>query len=183
MGIDESCPVTTADLLVEAFARIHQVVHTTVKGLTQEELGFRIDREANSICWLVWHLTRVQDDHLAGAANIEQVWTSQSWVERFGLPFASLVTGYQHTADEVAAVQVAGDLLIGYHDAVYARSVSYVAGLTDQDFARIVDEYRDPPMSLGVRLISVLSDNFLHAGQAAFLHGVVQRLKAERRCA
>jgi hypothetical protein len=79
---------------------------------TPEQLALRVDPEANSIPWLVWHLTRIQDDHLADAAQADQVWTSQGWVERFGLPFDPLATGYGYRADQVAAMQVdSGELL------------------------------------------------------------------------
>jgi hypothetical protein len=78
--------MTSAELLVDAVGRIREVVHRVVDGLSPEQLAFRVDPEANSIAWLVWHLTRIQDDHLADAFEAEQVWTSQGWVERFGLP-------------------------------------------------------------------------------------------------
>ena len=79
--------MTSADLLVDAFSRIRETVHAAVTGLTPEQLAFRVDGDANSIAWLVWHLTRIQDDHIAGVTQTEQVWTSGDWVERFGLPF------------------------------------------------------------------------------------------------
>jgi Protein of unknown function (DUF664) len=168
--------MTSADLLVDAFGRIRQVVHRVVDGLTAEQLAFRVDPEANSIAWLVWHLTRIQDDHVADAAQAEQVWTSQGWVERFGLPFDPLATGYGHRADEVAAVRVeAGELLVGYHDAVHQRTIRYVERLRDADLVRIVDRSWDPPVSLGVRLVSVMADDLQHAGQAAYVRGVMQR--------
>ncbi len=168
--------MTGAELLVDAFGRIRAVVHQVVEGLTPEQLTFRIDRQANSIAWLVWHLTRIQDDHLADAAQAEQVWISRGWVERFGLPFHPRATGYGHSAEEVAAVRVAsGDLLVGYHDAVHEQTTRYVARLTDAELARIVDRSWDPPVTLGVRLVSVLADDLQHAGQAALVRGVVER--------
>jgi Protein of unknown function (DUF664) len=124
----------------------------------------------------MWHLTSIQDDHLADAAQAEQVWTSQGWVERFGFPFDPLPTGYGHQADEVAAVQVdSGELLVGYHDAVHQQTTRYVSQLKDADLGRIVDRSWDPPVSLGMRLVSVLADDLQHAGQAAFARGVLQR--------
>lgn len=168
--------MTSADLLVDAFGRIRQIVHRVVDGLTAEQLAFRVDSRANSIAWLVWHLTRVQDDHVADAVRAEQVWTSRGWVERFGLPFHPAATGYGHRPGEVAAVQVeSGDLLLGYHDAVYEQTIRYVERLTDADLSRIVDESWDPPVSLGVRLVSVIADDLQHAGQAAFVRGVAER--------
>jgi hypothetical protein len=168
--------MTSAELLVDAFGRIRGVVHRVVDGLTPEQLAFRVDAEANSIAWLVWHLTRIQDDHLADAAQAEQVWTSQGWLERFGLPFDPLATGYGHRPDDVAAVQVDSDeFLVGYHDAVHQQTTRYVSQLKDADLGRIVDRSWDPPVSLGVRLVSVIADDLQHAGQAAFIRGIVQR--------
>jgi hypothetical protein len=168
--------MTSAELLVDAFGRIRGVVHQVVDGLTPEQLAFRVDPKANSIAWLVWHLTRIQDDHLADAARSEQAWTSQGWVKRFGLPFDPLDTGYGHRADEVAAVQVdSGELLVGYYDAVHQQTTRYVGRLGDADLGRTVDRSWDPPVSLGVRLVSVIADDLQHAGQAAFVRGILQR--------
>ncbi len=168
--------MTSAELLVDAFGRIRDVVHQVVDGLTPEQLAFRVDRRANSIAWLVWHLTRIQDDHVADAAHLEQVWTSRGWAQRFGLPFDPLATGYGHTPAEVAAVQVtSGELLVGYYDEVYEQTIGYVEGLTDAELDRIVDKTWDPPVSLGARLVSVLADDLQHAGQAAFVRGLMER--------
>jgi uncharacterized damage-inducible protein DinB len=170
--------MTSADLLVDAFGRIREVVHDAVQGLSADELAFRVDPEANSIAWLVWHLTRVQDDHVADAAGFEQVWTSQGWVDRFGLPFHRLDTGYGHSADDVAAVRVSSrKVLTAYHDAVHEQTEQYVQDLTDDDLTRIVDDAWDPPVSLGVRLVSVVGDDMQHAGQAAFIRGITRRAR------
>jgi hypothetical protein len=164
--------MTSAELLVDAFGRIREVVHRVVDGLTPDQLAFRVVPGTNSIAWLVWHLTRIQDDHLADAAQVEQVWTAQGWVERFGLPFDPRDTGYGHRADEVAAVQVgSGELLVGYYDAVHQQTTRYVGRLSDAELARIVDRSWDPPVSLSVRLVSVIADDLQHAGQAAFVRG------------
>jgi hypothetical protein len=76
----------------------------------------------------------------------------------------------------VVAVRVeAGELLVGYHDAVHQQTTRYVERLSDADLGRIVDRSWDPPVSLGVRLVSVIADDLQHAGQAAFVRGVVER--------
>jgi hypothetical protein len=165
-----------SDLLVEAFGRIREVVHQAVAGLTPDQLAYRVDRQTNSIAWLVWHLTRVQDDHIADVVGTEQVWTAAGWDRRFALPLASAATGYGHTAAEVDAVRVdTPTLLVGYYDAVHERTIGYVAGLADSDFDRVVDERWHPPVTLGVRLVSIISDDLQHAGQAALIRGIIQR--------
>jgi hypothetical protein len=168
--------MASAEVLVEAFGRVRDVVHDAVSGLTPEQLAFRVDENANSIAWLVWHLTRIQDDHIADVAETEQVWTSEGLIERFGLPFDPRATGYGHSSDDVAAVRVdSPDLLIDYYDAVHDQTIRFVQSLTDSDLARIVDEAWDPPVTLGVRLVSVIEDDLQHGGQAAFVRGIVLR--------
>jgi uncharacterized damage-inducible protein DinB len=168
--------VSSTELLVDAFDRVREVVHQAVDGLTEDELSYRPDQDANSIAWLVWHLTRVQDDHVADAAGLDQVWTSKDWADRFGLPFDASATGYGHGPRDVAALdKVSAELLTAYHDAVVEQTIRYVKGLSDQDLSQIVDERWDPPVTLSVRLVSVLSDDLQHAGQAAYLRGVAQR--------
>lgn len=164
------------EVLADAFGRVRGTVHGAVGDLTTDQLAFRVDPAANSIAWLVWHLTRVQDDHVAEVADVEQVWTAQGWVERFDLPLEPMSTGYGHSRAEVAAVRVgSGELLTGYHDAVHQQTLRYLRGLTDGELERVVDERWDPPVTLGVRLVSVVDDDIQHAGQAAFLHGITRR--------
>ncbi len=175
--------MTIADLLADAFGRVREVVHEAVEGLTPGQLAWRPEGEANSIAWLVWHLARIQDDHVADAAGTTQVWTSAAdgssgptWADRFRLPFATSATGYGHGAEAVAAVQVRPPtLLTEYHDAVHTETIKYVRGLSDADLDRIVDDAWDPPVSLGVRLVSVISDDLQHAGQAVYLRGLIER--------
>ena len=168
--------MNVADLLVDGFGRVRGTVHAAVEGLTAGQLRARLDDEANSIAWLVWHLTRVQDDHVADVAGVEQVWTGQDWLSRFGLPFPAGDTGYGHRPADVEAVRVDDPgLLTGYYDAVHEQTVRFVENLDDQALDRIVDEAWDPPVSLGVRLISVLDDDIQHAGQAMFVRGVLDR--------
>lgn len=168
--------MTGADVLVDGFQRVRDEVHPAVRGLTPEELSVRLDGQGNSIAWLVWHLARVQDHHVADAGGTEQVWTAEGWADRFGLPFDPGATGYGHGPDDVAAVKVAsGDLLTGYYDAVHQRTVRFVEGLTDEDLDRVIDTSWDPPVTLGVRLVSVIADDLQHVGQAAFVRGIVER--------
>jgi Protein of unknown function (DUF664) len=164
-----------ADLLVDAFERVRESVHNAVAGLTEEQLIARLDPDANTIAWLVWHLARVQDDHVGDAAGVEQVYTAQGWVQRFGLPFEPGAIGYGHSSAHVAAVRV-GDpaLLTGYYDAVHDQTVRYLRGLTGPDLDRVVDEAWDPPVTLGVRLVSVADDCAQHIGQASYVHGLLR---------
>jgi len=165
----------TAELLTEAYGRIQKIVHSAVKDAGLDTLTYRPDADANSVAWLVWHLSRVQDDHLSDILDEDDVWISRGWYDSFGLPFDPGVTGYGQGSAEVGQVRVGADLLTGYYDAVHARTVGYLATLGDDDLDRIVDESYDPPVTLGVRLASVLSDDLQHAGQASYVSGLARR--------
>jgi Protein of unknown function (DUF664) len=165
--------MASADVLVDAFDRVHEVVHHTVDGLTPDQLAARVDGTSNSIAWLIWHLARVEDDHIADAAGADQVWTSKGWYERFGLPFEPGEIGYGMDSGHVDAVKATADQLTGYFDAVHQQTLDYVRRLPDAEMTRIVDDRWDPPVQLGVRLVSILSDCLQHAGQAAFVRGLV----------
>jgi uncharacterized damage-inducible protein DinB len=167
--------MNVSELLVDAFGRVRNAVHHAVDGLSAEQLAFRVDAEANSVGWLVWHLTRIQDDHIAEVAGREQAWTANGWAKRFDLPFDVADTGYGHGIDDVAAVDAPAELLTGYYDAVHEQTLRYLAGLGPDDLDAVVDTSWDPPVTLGVRLVSVVNDDLQHAGQAAFLRGLIER--------
>jgi uncharacterized damage-inducible protein DinB len=170
--------MNTAELLADAFGRVREEVHQAVTGLTGPELSHRPDPEANSVAWLVWHLARVQDDHVAGVAGTPQVWTAKGWADRFDLPFSPGEIGYGQSASAVDAVRVdSPEPLLGYYDAVHEQTLGYLADLRDADLDRVVDEHWDPPVTLGVRLVSVISDDLQHAGQAAYLRGLLLRAR------
>jgi len=163
------------ELLVDAFGRVKEAVHGAVEGLSREQLTYRVDPDANTIAWLVWHLTRIQDDHVAALVGTEQAWHRDDWVGRFGLPFGRDAHGYGHSSRDVAALDAPAELLLGYHEAVHAQTVSYLQGLAEEEYAEVVDRSWDPPVTRAVRLVSVVEDDMQHVGQAAFVRGVVER--------
>jgi uncharacterized damage-inducible protein DinB len=162
------------DILLEGLGRIPDEVREAVHGLTAEQLRWAPAKGANTIGWLVWHLTRVQDSHLAELTGEEQVYLTGDWGPRFGLESDAYDTGYGHSAGEVTRVEPrSAQVLIDYYRAVHEKTVAFVTGVREADLDRIVDERWDPPVTLGVRLVSVIDDDAQHAGQAAYLRGLL----------
>jgi uncharacterized damage-inducible protein DinB len=163
-----------AALLDELFGRIAEHVHEAVDDLDAATLVTTPSPGANSIAWLVWHLTRVQDHHVSELLGEPQVWVTGPWAPRFQLAPDPDNTGYGHTPDEVGDVRPDGaDALVGYYEAVAARTSAYLATLGPDDLDRIVDERWDPPVTLGVRLVSIADDDIQHGGQAAYVRGLL----------
>ena len=173
--------MNSIDVLIDAFGRVRSDVLRAVEGLDEKALNLRLDADANPVGWLVWHLTRVQDDHLADLAGTEQAYTASqdgnpSWADRFGFDLDPSSMGYGHSSAQVAAVHVADPaLLTGYYDAVHERTVAYLRTLSDADLDDVIDDAWDPPVTRGVRIISVVDDDIQHAGQAAYVAGIARR--------
>jgi hypothetical protein len=162
------------ELLRELFGRIPEEIHIAVDGLTADDLVRAPAPDANTIGWLVWHLTRVQDDHVAELLGRDQVWTTGPWPQRFGLAADAGDTGYGHTAEQVRSLRPDGvDALIDYYAAVERQTTELLDSLSAAELDRVIDERWDPPVTLGVRLVSVADDDSQHAGQAAYARGLL----------
>lgn len=165
--------MTPADVYIDFFERILENGLAVVDGLTDEQLAHRPAPDANSIAWLVWHTARGQDAQIAHAAGTEEVWISQGWVERFGLDLDPEEHGYGHTSEQVAKVRASADLLAGYLRATHEATVAYLRGVTEADLDEVIDRSWDPPVTRGVRLVSIVDDDAQHIGQAAYLRGLL----------
>ena len=163
-----------AALLLELYGRVPPLAQSVVSGLDTDQLTTSPSPGANTIGWLVWHLTRVHDHHVADILGVDQVWVTGKWARRFGLDADPSNTGYGHSAKEIAAVRPeSADALLEYLDVVDTRTRAMLHDLTPADLDRVVDRRWDPPVTLGVRLVSVADDGLQHVGQAAYARGLL----------
>jgi hypothetical protein len=163
-----------AALLLETYGRIAPLARMAVEGVPPDQLAEPPAPGANTIGWLIWHLTRVQDHHVAELLDSEQIWVDSGWAPRFGLDPDPHDTGYGHSPAEVAGVRPdSAEALLGYLDAVTTRTHSMLQELGPDDLDRIVDQRWNPPVTLGVRLVSIADDCTQHAGQAAYVRGLL----------
>jgi hypothetical protein len=161
-------------LLLELYGRIPPLARYAVDGVELARLTESPSPGTNHIAWLVWHLTRVEDHHVSELLETDQIWVSGDWAQRFGLDPDPTNTGYGHSPEEVAAVRPTGpEVLLEYLDVVDRRARTMLKGLTAADLDRVVDRRWDPPVTLGVRLVSIADDALQHAGQAAYLRGLL----------
>jgi hypothetical protein len=166
--------VDVAALLLELYGRIPPLARAAVDGVDRARLTEAPAHGANTIAWLVWHLARIQDHHVAEILDTDQIWVGGGWAGRFGLEPDPSNTGYGHTAGDVSTVRPDGpEALVEYLDTVDRRTRAMLAGLSQRDLDRVVDRRWDPPVTLGVRLVSIADDGLQHAGQAAYLRGLL----------
>lgn len=167
--------MNTAELLIEAYSRVPDGVARLLDGLDDAGLTARPDPDANTIAWLVWHIARGQDAQIAQVAGSDQAWTADGWADRFALPFDESVTGYGQSSDDVAQVRASARDLRGYLDDVQRRTLEFLSTLDDAELDQVVDEAWDPPVTLGVRLVSIVGDGLQHLGQAEYVRGLYER--------
>jgi hypothetical protein len=159
-------------LLRDSFTRLIEHGEGLTDGLTDEIAFFRPTANANSISWLIWHSARQHDLQLADIAGTEQVWFRDGWVDRFGLELPRDAMGYGDGPDEVGRVRASADLLAGYYHGVHKATLEYISSVTPEELSRVVDEHWDPPVTAGVRLVSIVDDSAQHLGQAAYVRGI-----------
>jgi hypothetical protein len=164
------------DLLVDGYGRVLESMKHVLTGLTQDDLNWQPRKDCNSIGWLAWHLSRQQDAQIASLMGGEQLWIKDGWHSKFHRDPDPKDTGFGHTPDDVSAFKSPDvQTLLDYQSAVLERSKRYFLTLSKADLDRELNEpWFKPLPTLGVRLISILADSLIHAGQAAYVRGLRQ---------
>ena len=166
---------SVSDIFTDALDRVRETVHGLLDDVPQDKLAQPPAPGANTVAWLVWHLTRVLDTHVADAFDRDVAWTSGGWADRFDLPFPPSAHGYGMSSEDVLAVRPSAEDLRGYFDATYELVADALRGLDAEDLDRVVDADWDPPVTLSVRLVSALNDATQHVGQASYAAGILTR--------
>ncbi len=164
------------DLMVDAFERLPGYLSNVLKGLTQDNLDWQPRPDCNSIGWLTWHLTRQHDAQIASLMNEQQLWLSDGWASKFNLPPDPNDVGFGHSPEQVSSFKSPDiQVMLDYHYAVLERTKRHLVTLSPTDLDRELDEpWFQPLPTVGVRLISILDDAVLHAGQAAYIRGLIE---------
>ena len=164
------------DLLIDGYGRIQDFLKQVLDGLTQDDLDWQPKTDCNSIGWLAWHLTRQHDAQISSLMGEEQLWISEKWYAKINRPDDPGDIGFGHTPEQIAAFKSPNTkILLDYHRAVLDRSKRYFLTLSNTDLDRELNEPRFQPLpTVGVRLISIMDDAMIHAGQAAYVRGLRQ---------
>ncbi len=163
-------------LLIEGYGRIVPFLSHVLDGLPEDRLDWRPHPDANSIGWLAWHLIRQHDAQVAALMDEEQIWISGGFYLRFNRAADPGDIGFGQTPEQVAAFKSpGGSVFVEYADVVVQRSISFFKQLSEEDLDKELDEPQYTPLpTVGVRLVSILEDSQIHAGQAAYLRGLIE---------
>lgn len=162
-----------AEMIADSLGRIAGSLERGLQGISRETLHRIPSNATNSIAWLAWHLTRVQDDHVMQLAGRPVAWVEESWHELFGMS-AENDFGFGWAPSRAAEFNADScKLLLDYHQAVLERSLAYLGTVLPEDLDRVLDEPQwNPRPTVGVRLVSLVNDNTQHVGQIMYLRGL-----------
>lgn len=162
------------DVLRDAASRPIDSVAQVLDGLSPDALRALPGGSQNSIAWLVWHAARQADVQLAALTGDDEVWAA-GWAGRLGVERGVGDFGFGDTPEDVAALRVRdADALRAYLVATMDAVSAYVASLTEPDLDAVVDDSYEPPVTRGVRLVSIIEDAAVHLGQAAYARGLLE---------
>src|SRR6476660_7606173 len=132
-------------LVTDALGRVCDMVREAIKDLSAEEL---LAPPRPHIAWLVWHIARVQDANFSGLLDRPQLWITDRWHERFGMPAnpRDYGSGHRQTREEVEAFTITDKaLLLDYLDAVFAQTKAYLSTVRNADLNRVLNEPQYSP--------------------------------------
>ncbi len=164
------------ELLKDGYGRILQVLEKALGGLSQDDLNQQPHPDCNSMGWIAWHLTRVQDSQIADLMGEKQLWVKDGWYTKFKRASDPADIGFGHSSEDVAAFKPPDiETLLEYHRAILERSKRYIDTLSARELHRELNEpWFQPLPTVGVRLVSIMSDGLQHAGQVAYLRGLLK---------
>ena len=160
-------------VVIKEFDRLSQLLDKAIDGLTEEELNWQPNPDCNNMGWLVWHLSRGQDKAVWEITGEEQLWVKDRWYDKFNRQPDPDNSGFSHSSEDIAGFKSPDyKTLLGYYHAVQERSKNTFNSLSSND----LDNKIDNPFhaTTGIRIAAILYDNLQHAGQVAYLRGLLK---------
>jgi hypothetical protein len=165
------------EILSGAYGNILRTLEYTLEGLSVDDLNWQPKPDSNSIGWLAWHPTRWQDVQISSFMGEEQLWIKDGWHKKFNRPADPEDVGHMTLGELAKFRSPDAATLLGYHQAVLARSQKFFATIQKADLDRLIEGTPFPqPPTMGTVLLMILSDGLQHAGQASYVRGMLQGL-------
>ena len=121
------------EFATEMFEEYATRLYSYLDGLTLEELNWRPNAEANSIAFIVWHTTRVEDRWFqVFCQDKPDLWTSGRWFEKLGMNEDRSPFGL--TPEDLASLPTLTiEALKSYFEAVRSETRKYLASIGPED--------------------------------------------------
>ena len=161
------------ELLLRSLEESHGYLTKALNGLTQGEATWSPSPECNSIAFILWHMTRVEDFFVNRVIQREkELYEAQKWQEKLGTP----TKAYQYTVEELQAWPAPKlEILREYANSVRENTLAFLNSIPPERLSEVPRPDRSPD-SIGVTLEHLMTEIALHVGQIAYLRGVQRGL-------
>ena len=142
----------------------------TCQGLTQDQVLWRPTPYANNIGFILWHLTRGEDNVISNLSSPEPtLWVSQGWHEKFNQPVEAPDPGDRMGLQSLPIPGL--DVLLGYSEAVHEKSQSFFSALPGERLDQAPDPTR-PQRTVAAALRHLITHKNNHHGQIDYIRGL-----------
>ena len=163
----------TKELILSSLGQSQGYLTGALDGLTQEEAVWSPGPECNSIAFILWHMTRVEDFFVNRVLQRgQELYVAEGWQEKLGTPDKA----FQFTVEELQAWPVPRmEFLRGYVDSVRQKTLAFIESSPPEKMSELARPDR-PPDTIGAILGRMSTETALHVGQIAYLRGVQRGL-------
>jgi len=160
-------------LILNSLEQSQGYLTKALDGLTQEEAAWSPGVECNSITFILWHLSRVEDFFVNRVIQRQkELYEAENWQEKLGTP----VKAYQYTVEELQAWPVPKlEVLREYANSVREKTLALIQSIPPEKLSELARPDR-PPDTIGDILSRISTEIAMHVGQIAYLRGVQRGL-------
>ena len=170
--------MNTGAFILDTLDTMQGEMDNATKGLTQNEIKWRPNAEANSIGFILWHMLSGEDAFVQIVfKNKPLLWISDEWYRKLNMPEEPLpVGGWDATVEQVASFPVP-ELkgLLDYGRAVRSETKSFLQNLSNEDFDQAChtpEGNPDSSQSIGDLMAILICEMSQHIGHIAFIRGL-----------
>ena len=163
------------EMILKSLEQSQGYLATALDGLTQEEVSWSPGVECNSIAFILWHMTRVEDFFVNRVIRRQtELYEAEGWREKLGIPAGG--TGYHYTVEQLQAWPVPKlEVLRGYTNSVREKTLAFLQSVTAEKLSEVARPDRSSD-TIGALLSRASTEIALHVGQIAYLRGVQRGL-------
>lgn len=160
-------------LILNSLEQSQEYLTKALDGLTQEEAAWSPVVECNSIAFILWHLSRVEDFFVNRVIQRQkELYEAENWQEKLSTP----VKAYQYTIEELQAWPVPKlAVLQEYVNSVREKTLALIQSIPPEKLSELARPDR-PPDTIGDILGHISTEIAMHVGQIAYLRGIQRGL-------
>lgn len=141
----------------------------TCEGMNQEEVLWRPEPYANNIGFVLWHVTRAEDNLVMRLENGHALWVTGGWHEKFGQPVNAPDPGDRMG---LRALAIPGlPVLLGYSQAVGEQTRRLLGELTVDRLDQPIGPSQ-PGQTVTANLRHLITHRNNHHGQMDYIRGL-----------